>query len=347
MNKKHFPKVRTGYYPSGNKQYEIYRVEDSKLLSISWYESGQSLAEIFWKVDSRDFNLDALLSRWASSGHVKLGDYSLNQYKTYIHGNVSYWYESGQLHHESNFINGVSDGAETWYRENGIVDCESVYKNGLVNGMVTVYNPENGKVFTESKWIDDKEIWEKAYWKNGNLMQESYREEGGKVIEWYENGQKEFEGRYSYDIEEEDVYCDFDGEVTRWFEDGKVESICNYKKGKLHGKSTEWNKNGEVISVNHFSEAEQIPKDKYKGNVYIMKNTRNGYTKIGFTKNNPRFRERTLQSEEPEVELIGHWKGSMYDEDKLHKGFLKKRVRGEWFDLNKDDINQIEEYFNG
>lgn len=78
------------------------------------------------------------------------------------------------------------------------------------------------------------------------------------------------------------------------------------------------------------------------GFVYLMQNCRNGYTKIGFS-TNPRYREKTLQSEEPEVELVGYWPGTLAKELALHIQFSRKRVRGEWFNLTQDEINEIQE----
>ena len=79
--------------------------------------------------------------------------------------------------------------------------------------------------------------------------------------------------------------------------------------------------------------------------VYLMHNKTNGYYKIGKS-NNPKFRERTLQSQEPDVELIAKWEVDSNEEKLLHKKFKDKRVRGEWFALDEEDVNYIEEYMN-
>lgn len=76
------------------------------------------------------------------------------------------------------------------------------------------------------------------------------------------------------------------------------------------------------------------------GFIYLMRNSRNGYTKIGYSKN-PQFRERTLQSEEPEIELLGMIPGSRWGEQEFHKIFDDQRVRGEWFSLTNEDCDSI------
>jgi len=365
MKKQNYIKLRTGYYPKGNNQYEVYLLEDDRVFTISWYESGETLAEIFWKPAKKDFNLDALLSSWSSSEYILL----TKDYQKYIDGNVAYWYESGQLHHESNFINGVYDGAQTWYRENGNVHYEGCYTNGVQNGMFTVYS-NNGQVDYETQTKNGKDIYYAAYWENGKLQNKSEYLEDGRVkeTEWYENGQMEFQAYYTGEEQEE-----YDGEVIRWYENGQMEfkknykdylpngfftywyesgvmkSKGNYKDGVVNGRYIQWNEDGvieyRIGHQNNPTEDKKNKKAKKNGNVYLMKNIRNGYTKIGFTTKHPTFRERTLQSQEPEVELLNYWKGNMQDEEDLHNQFDEKRERGEWFNLNEDDIQEIYDYF--
>lgn len=79
--------------------------------------------------------------------------------------------------------------------------------------------------------------------------------------------------------------------------------------------------------------------------VYLMLDTTNGFHKIGIS-NNPRYRERTLQSEKPTIELL---KAKQYPtriiaesiEAALHKAYADKRLRGEWFNLSPADIEHI------
>lgn len=81
------------------------------------------------------------------------------------------------------------------------------------------------------------------------------------------------------------------------------------------------------------------PKERM-GYVYLMKNHRSGMFKIGFSKA-PKYREKTLQSEEPEIEMLHHFKGTMEDEKDLHAQFADKRVRGEWFSLTQEEVDAL------
>lgn len=81
--------------------------------------------------------------------------------------------------------------------------------------------------------------------------------------------------------------------------------------------------------------------------VYLMINQRDGLYKIGRS-SNPGFRERTLQSEVPHVEMIFTSPLTFAaNEGKLHKYFSDKRIRGEWFKLSDDDINFVKNYNYG
>ena len=71
---------------------------------------------------------------------------------------------------------------------------------------------------------------------------------------------------------------------------------------------------------------------------YLMRDSNTGYTKIGKAKD-PKFRERTLQSEKPTISLFATCDSLV--EPELHKKFESKRIRGEWFLLSEEDINYI------
>jgi hypothetical protein len=77
--------------------------------------------------------------------------------------------------------------------------------------------------------------------------------------------------------------------------------------------------------------------------VYVAINHRNGYHKIGYSKN-PALREKTLQSEEPEIELLFSYRGDGKHEKELHEMFSHKRLRGEWFTLDDCDLTTIKNY---
>lgn len=79
--------------------------------------------------------------------------------------------------------------------------------------------------------------------------------------------------------------------------------------------------------------------------VYLMKDFSNGYYKIGMS-NKPEYRERTLQSEKPTIEMIANKrypsrKIAEAIEAALHNAFSEKRIRGEWFSLDAIDVELL------
>ena len=76
--------------------------------------------------------------------------------------------------------------------------------------------------------------------------------------------------------------------------------------------------------------------------VYLMRDNYTNMSKIGIS-NNPHFREKTLLSQSPSIGLV--YKREYFDrniarlmEKTLHNYFQHKRVRGEWFDLDENDL---------
>jgi hypothetical protein len=79
--------------------------------------------------------------------------------------------------------------------------------------------------------------------------------------------------------------------------------------------------------------------------VYLMLNTKNEHYKIGIS-NSPEYREKTLQSEEPSIQLIISKKFKSRAvarriEKELHKIYSHKRRRGEWLHLEPIEVDEI------
>ena len=102
------------------------------------------------------------------------------------------------------------------------------------------------------------------------------------------------------------------------------------------------------IKINADEEIEELTEqDNSSCYVYLMVDTTNNFHKIGLS-NNPKYREHTLQGDKPTIELLC---AKEYPtrviaeaiESALHKAFASKRIRGEWFNLNTSDIENIKQ----
>lgn len=79
--------------------------------------------------------------------------------------------------------------------------------------------------------------------------------------------------------------------------------------------------------------------------VYLMIDTTNNFHKIGIS-NKPEYREKTLQADKPTIELIvskrfPNRKIAESIEKSLHLTFKEKRIRGEWFELDNNEVDDV------
>lgn len=91
------------------------------------------------------------------------------------------------------------------------------------------------------------------------------------------------------------------------------------------------------------------PKNTKKGIIYIMKCERTSLYKIGLTTGDINLRLKSLKTANPSIILFKHYAEVMdlYEKERdLHNLFSKKRVDGEWFELNESDLFEIDLFFN-
>lgn len=107
----------------------------------------------------------------------------------------------------------------------------------------------------------------------------------------------------------------------------------------LCGKLQEYK--GEMTLA--YGVSEKPTSSRFLTHIYLMRNA-NGHVKIGRSYN-PAKREKTLHSENPLWKMI--FISQITDinvEKELHKKFNHKRLRGEWFALNDEDIDYIKRF---
>lgn len=125
---------------------------------------------------------------------------------------------------------------------------------------------------------------------------------------------------------------------------------------KSCNKTLEYYKNNkytyeDILKLNveayeyEYNKIKYIKKEKIKTYVYIMIDHNTKYYKIGRS-DSPLKREKTLQSEKPTIELIYKFKCEYGIEKELHNKFNNKKIRGEWFNLDDNDIDFIKVNYN-
>lgn len=97
------------------------------------------------------------------------------------------------------------------------------------------------------------------------------------------------------------------------------------------------------ILINQIKSNIKKCKPKYQQFTYLMIDENTGLTKIGISIN-PVNRERTLQSEKPTIIMFAAREENI--EKILHKEYNVFRIRGEWFKLNQNQIENIIKEYN-
>ncbi len=106
----------------------------------------------------------------------------------------------GQIQSESHYVDGLTEGLCTNWRESGSKDNEGLYKQGKKEGLWTWWNAKGQQIIEK-------------YYKNGLKH--------GLWNDWHANGQKKVEGNF--------VHGKREGLVTIWDNTGKKMSETLYK----------------------------------------------------------------------------------------------------------------------
>lgn len=187
-------------------------------------------------------------------------------------------FENGQYKTQGEYTNGLKDGKWTSWSKNGIKKIELNYILGTLQS-ITIFSPLHYKKIGLINYINGVEstiiIWD--YFDNGMLKKKANIKDNklnGKFIQWYLNGNKEYQADYIDDvpqgiwwhwhengkIEEEVRFIDGkrDGTSKQWKENGIKWEDVNYKNGKLHGLWTKWHENGQKLRDRYYDEGNKV-----------------------------------------------------------------------------------------
>ena len=84
-----------------------------------------------------------------------------------LHGNQEGWHENGQLDYQEEYVNGVLSGIKKQWHENGQLKFDCKKLNGKLNGLLKEWY-KNGQLKSETTYILGKpEGIQKAWYENG------------------------------------------------------------------------------------------------------------------------------------------------------------------------------------
>jgi hypothetical protein len=99
----------------------------------------------------------------------------------------------------------------------------------------------------------------------------------------------------------------------------------------------------DEVEQKALAESELLRRSRFDCFIYLMEDLRNRSFKIGRSRT-PEKRERTLQSEVPQVVMRFSIPAEEEQERQLHSRFECRRSRGEWFALTSEDLVWIVAY---
>jgi antitoxin component YwqK of YwqJK toxin-antitoxin module len=145
-------------------------------------------------------------------------------------GKATTWLAPARPQIEATYKDGLLDGLETTWDNQGHLFSEIMFIMGKFNGKVKQY------------YADGKPEFEKTY--ANDYM-------NGPSFHWYANGNKENEGNY--------VNCRETGVWTFWYENGQKQKEGQYKEGFEEGEWSYWDEEGHQLKSQMFRNGELLP----------------------------------------------------------------------------------------
>jgi Uncharacterized protein conserved in bacteria len=202
--------------------------------------------------------------------------FEVNSEKPFTGNVIVATHDNDQIYIEAEYKNGLLDGTETKYFENGVKESVINYRKGVVHGLYILYG-EKGNMLIERNFTNgviDGQMT--TYFEDGTketILNYKNSILHGENIEYYENGEVALEGIYKdgiFYVEGDDVPFtgklivnflndnpriekDFvngllHGKDKAYYESGKVSHEKNYINGVQDGLSTYYRENGEILS---------------------------------------------------------------------------------------------------
>ena len=163
-------------------------------------------------------------------------------------GPFKIYYENGQVQAEANYKNGLLHGPSKKYYKNGQLEGEGAYKNGELDGPYRTYYA-SGQLKSEGANKGGKaEGPSKAYYESGQLSSSGVCKNGhldGIAKAYYENGQTQEETYYKNGK--------LEGQQKEYYDNGNLKSESFYKNGLKEGEKKLYYPTGKLRGIAKFS----------------------------------------------------------------------------------------------
>lgn len=150
-------------------------------------------------------------------------------------------YDKGVLVYEGQFVNDVPQGTFRYYYPSGKLKSESEFVTGVSKVKVTTYH-ENGNLASKGFFVNQQKdgVWQYYSEKNVLLSEESYKlgKKDGKFVTYSVDGSKLKEEQYAND--------QLNGECKSYYEKEELFTLSHYINGKLNGEWVTYYPGGNV-----------------------------------------------------------------------------------------------------
>ncbi|MEP2240324.1 MAG: hypothetical protein ABJI22_18295, partial [Maribacter sp.] len=259
--------------------------KDTLYFNSKWNKTDKSNAAFFRLVPLEKEGDLYKVKDYYINGNLQMQGYWSHLDKETLHGKVTWYFEDGTKSIESEYNNGVLEGANTIYKNGGQVSSKGVYKNNKpYSGSFIVYRLQqtykdgilNGE---EISYADNGTIATKGINKNGKRFSGEFTNTQTEKTT-YKNGRNDGYTTSYYDlnfIQKKQFYAINDGtkegEEISYYEDGKekarginkanmpfngsfyneyTRTIATYKNGVFNGPLTKFNEQGKIIAIHEY-----------------------------------------------------------------------------------------------
>ncbi|HKC68863.1 MAG TPA: tetratricopeptide repeat protein [Bacteroidia bacterium] len=166
-----------------------------------------------------------------------------NYFRDNLHGTSSSYYENGNPNEQLNYWYGELNGVQKYFYENKALYRTINYNYGKAEG-VSRYYSEDGQLII-SKYFENDILKSYSYLnKSGKYDSIPLKNETGKIVSYFPNGQKSLE----YELE----YGFAKGKRTEYYTSGKVKKSENFYYGVFDGAQKQFYANGNVKSEENY-----------------------------------------------------------------------------------------------
>lgn len=156
-------------------------------------------------------------------------------------GKSTFWFDNGILNEDRNFKDGLFSGEMKEYYYTGQLKTLSNYEKGLKQGLVRGFH-SNGVIEYESMLVNDLQEGKTIFYHpNGKMESTADFIKGnaeGHVIQYNEDGSKEMEGSKLQNKRT--------GVWKTYYPSGKLHETDSYIKGEFDGEILEYHENGKI-----------------------------------------------------------------------------------------------------